>query len=405
MRGNMKIFNKQNSNEKFKKGGVSIFLVVAACLLVSVVVASFIRIMIRDQQQASAQDLSQSAYDSAQTGVEDAKRFYMKYMKDCNGGLNVTSEPCISMNKELNATNSSCFMLGSGDIGSKEEETKIQSSTNGKDELNQAYTCVKVRKDSPDFVGELAENGSSKVVPLRGTADFNKVKVSWFDSEDLGSNSKVSLENIASSFAIPTFPQMDSTNWPNARPALMRMQFAKINGSYDVNQLDNKFKDNETGSSTMFAYPGNGVNLQNSFDLNVVDNRSKDGRDVQPRAVKCGGLENGGYSCESTIDVGNITPDQNAFLRLTAMYNKSHFKVELLNKDNKVVSFNGVQPVVDSTGRANDNFRRVESRIEFVDPNFPMPDFSVEQTDEEKPTCKDFWVTKKQNGGVECKEN
>jgi hypothetical protein len=61
-------------------------------------------------------------------------------------------------------------------------------------------------------------------------------------------------------------------------------------------------------------------------------------------------------------------------MRLTSIYNKASFQVEMLNSGGAIIPFDGVQPKVDSTGRANDSFRRVESRIEFVDPNFPVPE-------------------------------
>ena len=70
-------------NKQFKKGGVSMFLVVVTSMLVSLLVASFIKSVNRDLQSATNRDLSQSAYDSAQAGVEDAKRALTKYYQDC----------------------------------------------------------------------------------------------------------------------------------------------------------------------------------------------------------------------------------------------------------------------------------------------------------------------------------
>lgn len=53
------------------------------------------------------------------------------------------------------------------------------------------------------------------------------------------------------------------------------------------------------------------------------------------------------------------------------------YRVELLNNLNNIVTFDGVQPSIDSTGRANDLFRRVESRVEIGQADLPAPINSV----------------------------
>ena len=104
-------------SKKFHKGGVSIFIVVIVAVLVSIVSVSFLRLMLRDQEQASRLDLSQSAYDSAQAGVEDAKRFLHRYQQECGGGVNLATDTCKKMQTALNNPNqdNSCYIL-SNDI-------------------------------------------------------------------------------------------------------------------------------------------------------------------------------------------------------------------------------------------------------------------------------------------------
>ncbi|HRQ86583.1 MAG TPA: hypothetical protein PLY16_00565, partial [Candidatus Saccharibacteria bacterium] len=76
-------------------------------------------------------------------------------------------------------------------------------------------------------------------------------------------------------------------------------------------------------------------------------------------------------------------------LRLTSLYNASHFRVSLL-KNGSVVQFNGVQPEIDSTGRASDLFRRVATRVDLIDTSFPYPSAAVQTTGD---FCKSFIVT------------
>ena len=109
------------------------------------------------------------------------------------------------------------------------------------------------------------------------------------------------------------------------------------------------------------------------------------------------------YSCSVTISLGHqVSKADTAYMRLTPIYRGTEFKAELLDDNNALVDFDGVQPKVDSTGRANNQFRRVESRISFEDPNFPLPEFALQLEDNGQPLCKDFWVTNRTNSGMGC---
>lgn len=371
---------------RFRKGGVSIFIVVAACVLVAIVVASFIRIMIRDQQAATQQDLSQSAYDSSQAGVEDVKRALLSWQKACKAAN--ASDPgseCARMTKVLNqdSDSQSCrFLAETFDIGKKnDKETIVQGkATSGQDDLNQAYTCVKVNVNTNDYLGEIPA-GSSKIIPLKALSDFRKIRLSWFSEKDAG-GSMIDLPSKTTPMLNMFSP---SAKWAVNRPSVMRSQV--ILPGNEVNLGDNSSSlDADGGSRVAFLYPTSNAitNSQNENITLVPLNNTRRQFDAKTlSAVKCkSSISDGGYygyACSAVLDLEeNIAGDSGAVLRLAAQYGSTtNYKVEMINESGSVVQFNGVQPSVDSTGRANDQFRRVQSRLEIGGLDIPIPEYAV----------------------------
>lgn len=63
-------------------------------------------------------------------------------------------------------------------------------------------------------------------------------------------------------------------------------------------------------------------------------------------------------------------------------------------------NFKAVQPIVDSTGRANDQYRRTQTYIDLYDTNFPFPEAAVDVSGN---ICKNFLVTEDVNSfSTEC---
>ncbi len=95
------------------------------------------------------------------------------------------------------------------------------------------------------------------------------------------------------------------------------------------------------------------------------------------------------FTIPSLIEGSGSDDDKSVYLILNAFYNSASYRVTLL-RGSSSVDFDGVQPAVDSTGRANDLFRRVESRVQLHDTTFPFPRAAL---DIEGELCKDFMVT------------
>lgn len=377
-----------------QRGAVSLFVVIFSALLITVVTLSFIRLMVKDQQEASDSDLSQSAYDSAMSGVEDAKRAILKQQTVC--GANPTSQQCVQLTAAM--ASQKCTTLSDMGItgltqtttgGNK--EVLIQSAGGGSSTTNQAYTCVKIALDTPDYLGTL-KAGASNIVPLSTVSDnVQSVELSWFTYGDFSSvapsaSRTVSLESNA---AMPLYAAGGSTTnvWPQNRPSLVRAQLVQFSDTSGFNLSD---FDSGGDASTLFLYPSNVGTASTSF----TNDSRRDASSGSLQPVKCNAsLVSQLYACTATITLPNPVQGGAAhrlsYLRLSSLYNGMHYTIKLKNAAGNYIDFHGVQPSVDSTGRANDLFRRVQSRIELTS-NFPYPEAAVDVTG---GVCKTFQVT------------
>lgn len=366
----MTINNKQN-------GAVSLFIVIFTTLLISIITVGFIRIMLSDQRQATASDLSQSAYDSAQAGVEDGKRALLDYQAECAKGKPECDAAAAILNApECNKALKTVINYAPG------QEVMIKKDLADSNVLQQAYTCVKINRLTDDYIGTLGQDGS-KLIPLAGVSDFKTVQLEWFNAKDL-TGVAIDRGPIGSS------PLLSQATWPSNRPSIMRsqlIQFGDGGGGFMLADFEYANGSGQSDANTLFLYPSSIFAGSNNFTDNVRKVASG------PTNIHCDALlATGGYACKATLNLPNPIGggQRTAYLRLTSLYKKSHYRVTLLDASGSPVKFNGVQPQIDSTGRANDLFRRVQSRVEVVDLNFPYPDAAVDTTD---TFCKNFLIT------------
>lgn len=390
MYNNKRRISEMKNNKQY--GAVSLFVVVFAALLITVVTVSFIRNMTVDQQQATVVDLSQSAYDSAQVGVEDAKRALLKYQTVCNPANN-TASLCASTKIKMNSAtcNDSVSVLGDLDSSSASE---IKVKTNGDaNALDQAYTCVTTTLDTDDFVGTLTQD-ASKMIPLVGASDFNSIKIEWFStSKDLVPTSAGPATQVDLSMASSNPQLLSQANWSTAaapnRPSIIRTQLIQFNNSgFSLSDFDTNT--NGSVNDSLFLYPTSTVTSSPKV-FTPYDPRNPISTKTNMINTTCNPSLTVTYSCSATISLPSTIQagSHNAFLNLMSIYKKANFRVQLLS-GSTVVKFKEVQPEVDSTGRANDLFRRVKSRVELTDINFPYPDMAVDVTGN---LCKDFRIT------------
>ena len=79
-----------------RKGVTSLYVVIFATILFGVMTLGFIKLMVSESSQSSDEQLSESAYDAAMAGVEDAKVAASKYYTAKNNGSPVKAEDLFS---------------------------------------------------------------------------------------------------------------------------------------------------------------------------------------------------------------------------------------------------------------------------------------------------------------------
>lgn len=382
------IYLKLKNNKQL--GAVSLFVVIFAALLMTVITISFVRIMIQDQQQATASDLAKSAYDSALAGVEDGKRALLRAQSICSSPGGDCSGAFITINSDIcnAAVGTLSDISGISGIGFA-NEVKVQTdSTNS---LDQAYTCVKIKADTPDYLGELAQD-TSKLIPLVGLYDFNKIKIEWFSPKDLPPPASTLLPPTpAVSLLGSGTPLLNQDDWPANRPPIMRAQLIQFDDTAGFNLGDFEGAGNKGYNNTLFLYPLSPSSTGLNFFYFANGRKAPT---FSPSQVKCeSSLASISYSCSAVISLNKEVSAgaKTAYLNLGSIYNKANYKITLWNNSDTIaVNFKNVQPEIDSTGRANDYFKRVSTRVEMSDTNFPYPAVAIAINGS---FCKDFIVT------------
>ena len=362
-------------NYRDERGVVSLFIVIFAAILMSIITVSFTLTVLRGQQQATQSDLSRSAYDSAMAGVEDAKRA-LAYCATS------TSPACQKLNN--NDAKENCYVLRDVGIGidtttdgQGNEEFQLQRTEGGgENTLNQAYTCVTIDSAPSDYQADLTRDAPF-LLPIQAEGKADRIDFTWSTKMAGGS----ATSNLPPFTAVPNLYSLERWNQSDLDyPPVMRVQLIRLESSGRVASYSD-FDGNK--SQTLFLYPSRSGTSSANFS---TDNRRKPKPASTPIQVRCTGTECAArLTTDSAITAGS---NLDAFLLITPIYKDASITVNLRNGDQSV-GFSKVQSVVDSTGRANDLFRRVSARVNLT-PNIAYPNAALSL---EGPLCKNFAVT------------
>ena len=423
---------------KVKQGAASFYVVAFSTLILLIVVASFTALVIAQITRSSNDDLSQSAYDSALAGVEDAKLAYYSYE-------NCVSQGATAKEPSANATALSCGeiiwlvenapddcdavakILGrtvvqdddGNVIGVSVDEATGNVGGGGENNMQQAYTCTKLQSSLKDYRTTLSSANPMKAVNVKidnmGRDDITvnsikKIKVSW--GSDLNA-SDVKMSNLVSGQV--KYRKVTSTT-PAANPPTIAIAIVQAEREFTMSDLTvakngrtdrgmvyltpvttsgrstDSVADNYNGTS--YGYDASAkMNLSKIAASSLVKSNNQV-RENLPFGVSCPNVGVSDFACSAMIELPEpvdsngdgvaVRDEDNFTVAMLLPYGApTDVMLEFFCADGKAcgveksitedgntetsvsqINLKGMQVGIDSTGRANDLFRRVDTRIE-----------------------------------------
>lgn len=430
---------KQRGVRKNKEGAASFYIVAFSTLILVILAMSFAAVIISEVTRTSNDDLSQSAYDSALAGIEDAKLAYYNYQSCLETKADFTnaqvrvdgSITCEDIVAWVEKTNESvenmksCDMVGhilgripEGGSG----EVMIKETNEGGNTMQQYYTCVKIKTDLSSYKATLSESNTTRAVQVKlGNASapsIDKVRVSWYSDSD---GSEYAFTNFKSGAV--TFPVLKEGKI--ATPPTLAVGIVQTAEVFSLSDFD-KIASGRTDRGTVYLVPtdnsgwASGSKTPDNYigvyqdDANTVSAEQivkTNDRTVKnlPYAVYCNPDGGNEFACSADLElpkpIGGDRNENTFMIVVTIPYGQpsTDFALEFFCQGekcgNQVVSgddgmgsdgddaqpgaanqatLRNMQVQIDSTGRANDLYRRVEARLDTADTYFPYPLYAIE---------------------------
>lgn len=411
-----------------ESGQASMVTVAMFMMLFAAIAVSFTFVVISASRQALNDSLQSSAKIAAESGVEDAKRLivycYNKRKPDGDYTTADAQQLCPNvigkLSTELEGMGCDYIlkpMYDNGTISNVEQESnnrgyrvKVGNNGGGDNENNEYYQCLKIATKTDNYQGMVNNLGKSIIVPLRVVNTQNQaaviasLKIEWHRNVNGNDGDDPAKMNGAMGTGLPPAGTWNSGN--SNRPAVLRVErvgVPKKAGGFSLNDL----ADSDTALTLRPSLKGNSsYNLGaykprypfNDRDKIAPNNQYYDHSNKTAPIVEAACKDGGGgddYACKTTFDGESlVAKDKDYYLRINAIYRSTHFKITAYDQNGKPLYFDGVQPLVDVTGRSSDSFSRIQARLKpSFDKNADSTNWWPEYViDTNGKVCKDIEV-------------
>jgi Tfp pilus assembly protein PilX len=341
--------NRKTSIKSNQEGIVSIVVTVILMLIMTLIVLAMSQNSSREQRQALDRQLSDQAFYSAESGINDVSYYLYKYPN-----MAIKAEKCGEFE-----TNVSAAATAAGDppvtLNGNVDSTGVNR-----------YTCALYNKAPLSIEYQKLGISESKVVPIQAVdaagspVIVKKLQISWSDSADPNGAITGDCSFNSGSPVLPSScgyggVRAELINASNTREAMSKLSFIAY-------LLPNA----TTGSSISVVgknYP------ENQGVINSVD---CDGPPAPRR-------------CTTTIDDINLA---SFFLHVRSLYRPTDLSISAYNDSGQLLLKNS-QITIDVTGKASDVLRRVQVRVP-AQAQYTYPEFGIQTKDS---ICKLIGVT------------
>ncbi|MBA2278921.1 pilus assembly PilX N-terminal domain-containing protein [Candidatus Saccharibacteria bacterium] len=306
------------SNALKEKGFISIFTAMIIMGILTLLVIGF-SFATRQAQRRTLDDLlSLQAFYAAESGVNEAI-----------AALKITP----------NESKDTCDGSGSFNPGS--------FSYNVDNSIGLSYTCLLVDSTVDDYVKDeipvvSTYNSNPIVIPVNTPANITNIDFAWGSTD----SSATARNNVFSSNS----PQLPPASVWGSNIGMLRIDLVPATNLARANLTE--------GSYTFFLYPtsNTGAAYPPNNNVAVLNGPYQRGGTLVTRCTSA--LP---YPCRGTVNLLGAPAGSSYYMRIQAYYNSVKFRMS------PRMELRGLQAVVDSTGKANDIFRRIQVRVPLYD--------------------------------------
>lgn len=328
---------RMNTSRYNQDGLVSIMVASVLMVIMALLTLGFARVVQNEQRQALDNQLSRQAYYAAESGINIAQ-----------------SSPGFPGSVAKTDCDVSGYGDGTGKVNQNEDDV--------------VFSCIQIDPTPPSLVfdNDSITPNTTKVVPIRTDEYPATITFEWRSSDDsLGGDNCTAVSNLDF--------ETNAANWGKIPP--VRFELIGIpNTSFGREDLiANQF--------SLLLYPCD-TNGNSSIDY-ISGTGAGNVGEIYP--VTC--TNSGDYNCQLTITavIGNM---REFYARFNSLYDDINVRITATTIAGGDAKFANAQAVVDSTGRANDVFRRLQARVPLYD-TYVLPS-GLQSLDD---ICKLYTVT------------